>query len=118
MTKCTISNLSRGLKNVLGNHHRNPDPSDRIYLDREYVVGETRDRISFQGTLKIKKNEQQNVLSTSSNEEDIVMLLEATIAMFVLMGITWVGAIWASYQEPRKTHFNSTLLKFPARKAA
>ena len=46
------------------------------------------------------------------------MLMEATIAMFVLMGITWAGAIWASYQAPRKTQYQSLMLRFPARKAA
>ena len=46
------------------------------------------------------------------------MLLEATIALLVLMGITWAGAIWASYQEPRRTQYHSLMLKFPARKAA
>ena len=46
------------------------------------------------------------------------MLMEATIAMFVLMGITWAGAIWASFKAPRHTQFPSMLLRFPARKAA
>jgi hypothetical protein len=46
------------------------------------------------------------------------MLLEATIALFVLMGITWAGAIWAGPQEPRKTQYHSLMLKSPARKAA
>ena len=46
------------------------------------------------------------------------MLLEASIAMLVLMGITWAGAIWASYQAPRKKHHSSMVFQFPARKAA
>ncbi len=46
------------------------------------------------------------------------MLMEATIAMFALMGITWAAAIWASYQTPRKTQGPSLMMKFPARKAA
>lgn len=46
------------------------------------------------------------------------MLMGATIAMFVLMGITWAGAIWASYQAPRKMQYPSLMRRFPARKAA
>ena len=46
------------------------------------------------------------------------MLLEATIAMFVLMGITWAGAIWASYREPRHNRHQSWAVKFPAKMAA
>ena len=64
------------------------------------------------------KNEQKDDFSTPSKEEIKTMLMEATIAMFVLLGITWAGAIWASYQSPRKTQYPSLMLKFPARKAA
>ncbi|MDX1410705.1 MAG: hypothetical protein R3351_00985 [Nitrospirales bacterium] len=64
------------------------------------------------------KNEQQDAFSTPSKEENKTMLMKATIAMFVLMGITWAGAIWASYQAPRKTQYPSLMLRFPARKAA
>ena len=46
------------------------------------------------------------------------MLLEATIAMLGLMGITWAGAIWASYREPRNPRHQSWTLKFPAKMAA
>ena len=46
------------------------------------------------------------------------MLLEATIAMFTLMGITWIAAIYATYSrsnEPRHTLF---VMKASERKAA
>ncbi len=46
------------------------------------------------------------------------MLLEATIALFGLMGFTWAAAIWASYQEPRYKQDTSLGFKLPARKAA
>ena len=46
------------------------------------------------------------------------MLLEATIAMFVLMGITWAGAIFASYQDKRVVHRNFSVVKLTAKKAA
>ena len=46
------------------------------------------------------------------------MLMEATISMFVLMGLTWMGAIWASYQYPRKRDGGTGVRKFTERKAA
>ena len=46
------------------------------------------------------------------------MLLEATIAMSVLMGITWSGAIFASYQDRRIVHRNFSIVNLASKKAA
>ncbi|UCE63846.1 MAG: hypothetical protein JSU59_01420 [Nitrospirota bacterium] len=88
-------------------------------MDYFYVGEDARNRNSFTVEFRNeRKNEQEDALSTPSKEEGLTMLMEATIAMLVLMGITWAGAIWASYQAPRKTQHPSLMLRFPARKAA
>ena len=46
------------------------------------------------------------------------MLLEATIALLGLMGLSWTAAIWASYQEPKHKPGSSMEYTFPVRKAA
>lgn len=46
------------------------------------------------------------------------MLLEATIALLILMGITWAAAIWASYQEKKEEQIHSLIVKIHERKAA
>jgi hypothetical protein len=46
------------------------------------------------------------------------MLPEATIAMFVLMGMTWAAAIWASFQAAGKTQKPGWVLNIPTRRSA
>ena len=46
------------------------------------------------------------------------MFMEATVSLLVLMGLTWMGAIWASYQEPRKRDGGTWARKSNLHKAA
>ena len=46
------------------------------------------------------------------------MLMEATVSLLVLMGLTWMGAIWASYQEPRKRNGGTWARNLTERQAA
>ena len=46
------------------------------------------------------------------------MLLEATIAMFVLMGITWIAAIYASYSQSKEPQQTVFVVRASERKAA
>ena len=46
------------------------------------------------------------------------MLLEATIAMFLLMGITWIAAIYATYSQSNEPQHTVFVLKTSERKAA
>ena len=46
------------------------------------------------------------------------MLLEATIAMFLLMGITWIAAIYATYSQSNVPQLPALVVKASERKAA
>ncbi len=88
-------------------------------MDHHHVDVKPREGIPLQENLNIEeKKEQPNVQTTAWETEGTTMLLEATMAMLVLMGVTWAGAIWTSFQDPRKTHDHSLTRKFPAKIAA
>ena len=46
------------------------------------------------------------------------MLLEATIALFLLMGITWIAAIYANYSQSNEPQQIAFVVKASERKAA
>ena len=67
------------------------------------------------------RNENIGTKGTINNylpEEGSTMLMEATIALFVLMGITWAAAIYAHYRREETSLPQYQARNFSLRKAA